>query len=186
VAVGDALLEREPQLAALADLLNGVRASSAGRLVLVGGEAWVGKTTLLRRFCRDTAGAAGVMCGSCAPLRTPRPLAELGVEDAVASVLRHMTTLARQADAARRHWPAKAPVCPASPRRAAWVLGLDTVRSPGYWTRTAAATTAAFSYRLTTQWLVADELADAIRRGVSANGTVVGSAAAVDVRIQCA
>jgi predicted ATP-dependent serine protease len=51
--IGDALLEREPHLAALAGLLDEVRASSAGRLVLVGGEAGAGKTALLRRFCRS-------------------------------------------------------------------------------------------------------------------------------------
>jgi len=57
--LGDALLERESQLAAFAELLNDVRAGSAGRLVLVGGEAGAGKTAMLERFCRDIAGSVG-------------------------------------------------------------------------------------------------------------------------------
>ena len=42
-------------------LLAGVRSGSRGRLVLVGGEAGVGKTALLRRFCD----ARAARCGSC-------------------------------------------------------------------------------------------------------------------------
>jgi MoxR-like ATPase len=40
--------------------------------VVVGGEAGVGKTALLRRFC--DAHATRVLWGACEPLRTPRPL----------------------------------------------------------------------------------------------------------------
>ena len=75
--VGDVLLEREAHLAALANTLNDVRASATGRLVVVGGEAGAGKTALLRRFCRETAGSSRVMWGACAPLRTPRPFGPL-------------------------------------------------------------------------------------------------------------
>jgi DNA-binding CsgD family transcriptional regulator len=66
------LLERETTLGALSDLLGEARV--AGRLVLVGGEAGVGKTALLRRFCEDQARHTRTLWGACAPLRTPRPL----------------------------------------------------------------------------------------------------------------
>ena len=75
--VGDALLERAPHLAALANLLGGVRETSAGRLVLIGGEAGAGKTALLRRFCDEVSGSSDVMWGACSPLQTPRPLGPL-------------------------------------------------------------------------------------------------------------
>ncbi len=75
--LGNALLEREPQLAAFAELLSEVRAGSAGRLVLVGGEAGAGKTAMLERFCHDVGGSSRVMWGACAPLQTPRPLGPL-------------------------------------------------------------------------------------------------------------
>jgi DNA-binding CsgD family transcriptional regulator len=66
------LLERTPDLRALAEALAGVEETDRGRLILLGGEAGVGKTALLRAFCAE-AGAA-VMWGSCDPLFTPRPL----------------------------------------------------------------------------------------------------------------
>ena len=75
--LGNALLEREPQLAAFAELLSEVRAGSAGRLLLVGGEAGAGKTAMLERFCHDVGGSSRVMWGACAPLQTPRPLGPL-------------------------------------------------------------------------------------------------------------
>ena len=53
--VDGALLERDQSLAALAALLADVRRSSEGQLLLVGAEAGVGKTLLLRRFCRTGA-----------------------------------------------------------------------------------------------------------------------------------
>ena len=64
------LLERDDSLSILGDLFAGVR--NEGRLVVVGGEAGVGKTALLRRFC--DAHPARVLWGACEPLRTPRPL----------------------------------------------------------------------------------------------------------------
>jgi hypothetical protein len=66
--VGDALLERGTQLAALAGMLAEVRASSSGRLVAVGGEAGVGKTALLQCFCRAEVRAGHALWGACAPL----------------------------------------------------------------------------------------------------------------------
>jgi DNA-binding CsgD family transcriptional regulator len=66
-----ALLEREQQLAALAAYLADA-AAGQGRVVLVHGEAGVGKTALVRSFCADAS--ARVFWGACDPLSTPRPL----------------------------------------------------------------------------------------------------------------
>src|SRR5205823_3782332 len=71
------LLERSEQLDALEQSLAAVGAESAGRLVLVRGEAGVGKTVLLRRFCEDHEHAARVLSGGCDALFTPRPLGPL-------------------------------------------------------------------------------------------------------------
>jgi DNA-binding CsgD family transcriptional regulator/tetratricopeptide (TPR) repeat protein len=71
------LLERADRLSALGEMLAGVSATGQGRLVLVGGEAGVGKTTLLRRFSADQAEFARTLWGACEPLRTPRPLGPL-------------------------------------------------------------------------------------------------------------
>ncbi len=66
------LLERGDALATLERHVSEVRSSSEGRVLFIGGESGVGKTTLLRSFC-DAQGLR-VLWGSCAPLRTPRPL----------------------------------------------------------------------------------------------------------------
>jgi DNA-binding CsgD family transcriptional regulator len=66
------LLERERALARLDALLDAVQADGRGRLVLVAGEAGVGKTLLLRRFCDEHD--VRVLWGACDPLFTPRPL----------------------------------------------------------------------------------------------------------------
>lgn len=74
IAVETDLLERAPGLAELGRRLEESR--KIGRLVLVGGEAGVGKTALLRRFCvlhRDTR----ALWGACDPLFTPRPFGPL-------------------------------------------------------------------------------------------------------------
>jgi class 3 adenylate cyclase/DNA-binding CsgD family transcriptional regulator len=68
------LLERTEALATLSDYLADVAESRQGRLVLLSGEAGVGKTALARRFCADRAGSAGVLWGACDSLFTPRPL----------------------------------------------------------------------------------------------------------------
>jgi DNA-binding NarL/FixJ family response regulator/tetratricopeptide (TPR) repeat protein len=70
------LLERSDQLAVLAEQLAAVISQKAGRLVLVGGEAGVGKTALVRHFA-DTQAGARVLVGACDPLFTPRPLGPL-------------------------------------------------------------------------------------------------------------
>ena len=69
------LLERSAQLAALRAELDEVLTGSAGRLVLVSGEAGIGKTALLQAFCRELSHA--VLWGACDALYTPRPLGPL-------------------------------------------------------------------------------------------------------------
>ena len=68
------LIERERELSMLGECLDAVRGGSGGRLVFVAGEAGVGKTALLRRFCDDRADSARVLWGACDALFTPRPL----------------------------------------------------------------------------------------------------------------
>jgi DNA-binding CsgD family transcriptional regulator len=67
-----ALLEREQQLAALERHLAAVTTSQVGRFVFVGGEAGVGKSSLVRRFCSEWA--VRVLSGACDALATPHPL----------------------------------------------------------------------------------------------------------------
>src|SRR5215218_11483613 len=67
------LLEREPLLNQLEEHLRQA-ADGHGRVVLVGGEAGVGKTALVEEFCRRVAGAATALRTSCDALSTPGPL----------------------------------------------------------------------------------------------------------------
>ncbi len=69
------LLEREPSLAVLAGYAAEARHGD-GRLVVLGGEAGVGKTALLERFQRDLPDARWSW-GACDGLFTPRPLGPL-------------------------------------------------------------------------------------------------------------
>jgi predicted ATPase len=71
------LLERSEQLAKLQEALETVASERRGRLVLVRGEAGIGKTTLLRRFCDEQPRRVQVVWGNCDPLFTPRPLGPL-------------------------------------------------------------------------------------------------------------
>lgn len=71
------LLERIGQLSALDASLASVLNSGRGRMVFVGGEAGVGKTTLIRRFCASCATSVGILSGACDALFTPRPLGPL-------------------------------------------------------------------------------------------------------------
>lgn len=72
---GMPLLERENQLRALSEYAAEARGGE-GRLVLVSGEAGVGKTTLLEAFEEVSAGARWAW-GSCDGGFTPRPLGPL-------------------------------------------------------------------------------------------------------------
>lgn len=72
---GDAgLLERSGELSALATALGAVTPGGQGRIVLVAGEAGIGKTALLRQFTAAAAPAARVLWSRCEPLFTARPL----------------------------------------------------------------------------------------------------------------
>ena len=70
---GAELLERDALLESLRARLDAASAG-AGGLVFVGGEAGVGKTTLVRRFCEAVPRGTLVLWGGCDALATPRPL----------------------------------------------------------------------------------------------------------------
>src|SRR5215218_4076219 len=70
------LHERARHLDALDTWLRDA-ATGNGRLVFIGGEAGVGKTTLVNHFCQLARGRARVLRGDCDALSTPRPLGPL-------------------------------------------------------------------------------------------------------------
>jgi predicted ATPase/DNA-binding CsgD family transcriptional regulator len=70
------LLEREALLGDL-DRLWEAAGQGHGRFVFVGGEAGVGKTSLIRAFIDRVGDDARLMMGWCDPLSTPRPLGPL-------------------------------------------------------------------------------------------------------------
>src|SRR5215217_2544425 len=67
------LLERDAELRRLRKTLRGA-AKGRGSVVLVSGEAGIGKTSLVRAFAREAAGRARVLAGACDDLVTPRTL----------------------------------------------------------------------------------------------------------------
>ena len=67
------LLERADQLALFDDRLASLKAKRRGRMVLVAGEAGIGKTSLVRAFCGRARGVR-VLSGGCDALHTPRVL----------------------------------------------------------------------------------------------------------------
>ena len=67
------LLEREKELELLADLLADVD-SSGGKVVLVRGEAGIGKSSLVREFVESHSDDAHVLFGACDDLLIPQPL----------------------------------------------------------------------------------------------------------------
>src|SRR4030095_9278885 len=71
------LLERSDHLTVLAESLQAASAEASGRVILVGGEAGVGKTVLLRAFCDELPGSTRVLWGACEGLLTPGPLGPL-------------------------------------------------------------------------------------------------------------
>jgi ATP/maltotriose-dependent transcriptional regulator MalT len=92
-----ALLERDPVLAELLCAVP-VAPGGPGRLVLLSGEAGVGKTSVIRQLgaIASAAHSARVLVGCCEPLATPRPLGPLtdlvdrlgsAVEEALARAL---------------------------------------------------------------------------------------------------
>jgi len=70
------LLERGPALDALAGYLSNA-AAGKGCLVLVGGEAGIGKSSVVRRFSQLQSPGTRVLWGACDGLFTPRPLGPL-------------------------------------------------------------------------------------------------------------
>ena len=67
------ILEREAELAKLSGLVE-ESASSGGRVILVRGEAGIGKSTLINWFLTEPANRAHVLMGTCDDLITPQPL----------------------------------------------------------------------------------------------------------------
>jgi DNA-binding CsgD family transcriptional regulator len=70
------LLERDAPLSMLEAELAAVRRSRRGRLILLGGEAGVGKSAVVQAFCASID-PVRVLRGACDPLTTPRPLGPL-------------------------------------------------------------------------------------------------------------
>ena len=67
------ILERQAQLAELATLVDQT-ASAGGRVVLVRGEAGIGKSTLVTQFLIDVRDRANTLLGACDDLLTAQPL----------------------------------------------------------------------------------------------------------------
>jgi DNA-binding CsgD family transcriptional regulator len=74
--VGAPLLERDHELDRLTSWLREA-AAGHGRLVLVGGEAGVGKSTLVDRFATGVPDRVRLLVGACDPVATARPLGPL-------------------------------------------------------------------------------------------------------------
>ena len=70
---GAALLERDGALSVLQAAFGGVVAGQ-GAVVLVSGEAGIGKTSLVRAFVAAERRATRVLAGACDDLAVPRPL----------------------------------------------------------------------------------------------------------------
>src|SRR4051794_23965889 len=70
------LLERQPVLDRMLGLLAEAEAGQ-GRLVLLGGEAGVGKSALIHELGLSVQDRARVAIGACDPLSTPTPLGPL-------------------------------------------------------------------------------------------------------------
>src|SRR5512132_2353477 len=70
------LLERDAHLEALDTWLEDA-AGRTGHVVLITGEAGIGKTALVKAFRVRQSGQATVLWGMCDALRTPRPLGPL-------------------------------------------------------------------------------------------------------------
>lgn len=98
------IVERARELADLERALAGVREQRTGSLVLLAGEAGVGKTALLRSFCDAQATPVRVLWGACEPLLTPRPLGPF------------LDVPTRSAASSRSSWPPRR-VRTRSPRR---------------------------------------------------------------------
>src|SRR5574339_332469 len=67
------LIEREPQLEKLSEAWRQVQ-SGKGRIVLVSGEAGIGKTSLIEYFVAGQRAATRVLWGGCDDMFSPQPL----------------------------------------------------------------------------------------------------------------
>lgn len=84
------LLERDPFLETIAGLL-GDALDARGSLLLVGGEAGVGKSTLAREAVARSGPRVRALSGACDPLATPRPLGPLvDVAGAIGGAIRDL------------------------------------------------------------------------------------------------
>ena len=70
------LLERDEELGLLRTLLVGT-ATHGGKVVLIRGEAGIGKSSLVRSFLASVAGSAHVQVGFCDDFETPQPYGPL-------------------------------------------------------------------------------------------------------------
>jgi predicted ATPase len=70
------LLERDKELGVLGELLAEA-GTSGGKVVLVRGEAGIGKSALVRAFLESTAHKADTHIGFCDDLQTPQPFGPL-------------------------------------------------------------------------------------------------------------
>ena len=71
------LLERGDFFTQLQETLEDLTTSGRGRVVLVSGEAGIGKTSLVEQFAVAQKNNCRVLWGGCDPLFTPRPLGPL-------------------------------------------------------------------------------------------------------------
>jgi DNA-binding CsgD family transcriptional regulator len=87
------LLERQQQLETLAQSFAEARAGS-GKLILIAGEAGLGKSSLVEQFVADTRRHARILWGACDALDTPRALGPVHEIAAQTPVLDGLTTAA--------------------------------------------------------------------------------------------
>ena len=67
------MLERDSQLRELSALARVLGRSAAGRVVLIRGEAGVGKTAVIDLFASDAGRGTRVLRGWCDPVTAPQP-----------------------------------------------------------------------------------------------------------------
>ena len=86
--VATSFVGREADIAALNEMLDDVIGARSGRLVVVTGDAGIGKTRLIAEFLRRRAGECTWLAGRCAPsgeAAAVRPLAEIVLQAAGSS-----------------------------------------------------------------------------------------------------
>ena len=97
------LIERDAQLETL--MMSARRAATGrGSILLLGGEAGIGKTSLLREFSDRVGKDYRVLWGGCEALFTPRPLGPL--QDMAQSLDRAVSALLDKTSAPERVFPA--------------------------------------------------------------------------------